>query len=41
LVLIQKIAGSTPAGVTSKKFRPDFWDIARAPAHARSDAKGF
>ena len=27
LVFIQKIAGSIPAGVTSKKFRPDFWDI--------------
>ena len=41
LVLIQKIAGSTPAGITLCEFSPAFGYIARAPALARSDAKGF
>ena len=41
LVLIQKIAGSIPAGVTLQKFSEIFGSVARAPAHAQSDAKGF
>ncbi len=41
LVLIQKIAGSTPAGITLREFSLSSGYIARAPAPARSDAKGF